>query len=56
MKNINIRHKIIGRIGDFHDLNLQLPKFSQWFMTLTQDQRIAYKITDNIVGFLDSFF
>ena len=37
MKNINILHKITGRIGDFHDLHLPLLKYAQCFMTLAQD-------------------
>ena len=36
MKNINIPHKITGRISDFHDSQLPLLKFAQWFMALTQ--------------------
>ena len=55
MKNINILHKMTGRIGDFHDLHLPLLKFAYWFMALTQDLRIACKVTDYIMGFLDSF-
>ena len=37
MKNINIIHKITGRIGDLHDSHLSLLKFAQCFMALTQD-------------------
>ena len=39
MKNINILHKIKGRIRDFHDLHLPLLRF----------------VTDGTVGFLDNF-
>ena len=37
MKNINIPHKITGRTDRLHDLHMPLLKFSQWFMSLTQD-------------------
>ena len=55
MNNINIPHKITGRISNFHDLHLPLLKFVQWFMALTQDQKISCKVTDDIMGYLDSF-
>ena len=32
---------------------IRLLKFAKWFMTLTRDQRIAYKVTNYIMGFLD---
>ena len=35
MNNINIPHKITGRIGDFHDPHLPLLKFAHWFIALT---------------------
>ena len=36
MKNIKILRKIIDSICDFHDSHLELLKFAQWFMALTQ--------------------